>query len=674
MASGLPPDSNFSAYSREDTERLCFDNVLGRTAEASFFKDLKSRFVLVSSGWLETFGHGATLEEVIGKTDADFFPESHAEALLLEEQQVIETGRPIIKQLERAFVSGGSEKWFAVIKEPLRDAEGTIIGTWGVTRDVTAQREAELALNSSELQYRSLFEHNPQPMLAYTKDGLRIVAVSNACVAAYGYSREEFLTMTLRDIVAPEQASALTGGARTGYMAPLQSRHRYKDGTIVDVEVTSDDLMLDGQDCRIALCLNVTERKRTLDQLALARDAAIEASSMKSAFLANISHEIRTPMAGVLGMADLLLDSDLNEDQTALAAELARSGELMVELINDILDISKIEAGQLTLELMDFELRETIDSVCAGSRAKLAAKGVAFELQVDDDVPRKASGDAQRVRQIVLNLLSNAVKFTNEGQITVRVSSRLGEDGKPTIRVEVADTGIGIEPVALNRMFEPFTQADPSTTRQYGGTGLGLAIARELTELMNGTIGAASKPGAGSTFWVDIPFGAPLKAESEARPLEISAVSEEPSWATPPRVLVAEDNPVNQMVAVRTLERCGCKVDVVGNGRDALAALDRQRYDAVLMDCQMPGMDGYDATTELRRRETDGRHTPVIAMTAHAMNGAAERCFAAGMDDYIAKPVRRPQLLEMLRQWIPAGDAAAASPDPLIMDNSQLAS
>jgi PAS domain S-box-containing protein len=655
------PVSDFSAYSREEIERLCLLNVLTNPGERAFFKDRQSRFILVSQGWLDSFGHGTQLEDVLGKTDFDFFPERDAAHMFADEQYVIETGQPILKSLERDLVPGGTDTWLSVIKLPLRDLEGNIVGTWGVTRDITAQREAELALHARELQYRSLFEQNPQPMMAHTKDGLQIVAVSNACVAAYGYSREEFLQMTLRDIVPPEAAATLTGGARMGYMAPLQSRHRYKNGTVIDVEITSDDLTLDGQECRIALCLNVTERNRTLAELAIARDAAIEASKMKSAFLANISHEIRTPMAGVLGMADLLLDSKLDDDQRSLVAEVARSGEQMVELINDILDISKIEAGQLTLDASDFVLRETIDQACAGSRVRLEGKGVSFELQIADEVPDRVRGDGQRLRQVVLNLVSNAVKFTSEGAVTVRVSSTSREEGGATVRVEVADTGIGIEPAVLNRMFEPFTQADVSTTRDFGGTGLGLAICRELTALMNGAIGAASEPGVGSTFWIDIPFAKPITTQSDAKQ-PTAAASEPMTWATAPRVLVAEDSPVNQTVAVRTLELCGCEVDLVGNGREALDALAARHYDLVLMDCQMPIMDGYDATIELRKRERGGHRTPVIAMTAHAMTGAAERCLAAGMDDYMPKPMRRPQLIATLQRWIePQTDLASAS-------------
>ena len=663
MVPRLPDDSDFSAYSPEEIERLCFSNVLRNPEERAFFKDRQSRFVLVSKGWLDSFGKGTTLEDVIGKTDFDFFPEADANYMFSDEQYVMETGLPIIKPIERDLIpGGGSDTWLHVIKQPLRDADGKIIGTWGVTRDITAQRDAELALHAREQQYRSLFEHNPQPMMAYTKDGMRIVAVSNACVAAYGYSREEFLEMTVRDLVPPDTAGTLTGGARTGYMAPLQCRHRYKDGTVVDVEVTSDDLTLDGQECRVALCLNVTERNRTLAELAVARDAAVEASKMKSAFLANISHEIRTPMAGVLGMADLLLDGDLDEDERSLVAEISRSGEQMVELINDILDISKIEAGQLALEESDFALRDTIEQACAGFRVRAAAKEIGFDLEIAKEVPGRVRGDGQRLRQIILNLVSNAVKFTSQGGVSVRASAPQTDDEEQTlVRIEVADTGIGIEPSVLNRMFEPFTQADSSTTRHYGGTGLGLAICRELSDLMGGTVNGASKPGAGSTFWIDIPFAAAIGEEPDIP--EPADNGEPVSWATPPLVLVAEDNPVNQKVAVRTLERCGCEIDVVANGREALEALAARRYDAVLMDCQMPVMDGYDATTELRKRERNGgRRTPVIAMTAHAMNGAAERCLAAGMDDYIAKPVRRAQLIEALRRWIgPPSDLTSAA-------------
>jgi signal transduction histidine kinase/ActR/RegA family two-component response regulator len=391
-----------------------------------------------------------------------------------------------------------------------------------------------------------------------------------------------------------------------------------------------------------------------------ARDEAVEASKLKSAFLRNVSHEIRTPMNGVMGMNDLLRDTDLNSEQRYFAEQVASSSEHMLTIINDILDISKIESGRLDLDLVEFDLHDAIEQVCAPARATALDKEVWLTLDIDDTIPRRVRGDATRVRQTLLNLVTNAVKFTPSGYITVS-ARRCGEEAAEGIRFEVVDTGIGIDPEALDRMFEPFMQADVSTTRQYGGNGLGLSIAKELVALMGGEIGAESKPDSGSRFWfeLDLPASA---AATEPGHEQVVRISERRSSAAAALVLVVEDSPVNRVVAVSVLERRGYRVHVVNDGREALQALATQRYDAVLMDCQMPDIDGYEATRELRRRESGGRHTPIIAMTAHAMTGDRERCIAAGMDDYIAKPVRAQALEEILERWIGTADFARSQP------------
>jgi PAS domain S-box-containing protein len=532
----------------------------------------------------------------------------------------------------------------------------------GLRRQLALNATQAAQLRASEEQYRLLFEHNPQPMLAYDRATLQIVAVSNAAVASYGYSREEFLSMTIGDVEPREDGETLAlflrtevSGDKPGLVVAHPRRHRYKDGTVIDVEVTSDDVVLGGIECRIALFQNVTERNKASAELAVARDEAVEASNMKSAFLANMSHEIRTPMNGVIGMNELLLDTELDGEQRAYAEQVARSGEQMMTIINDVLDVSKIEAGQLELDVTDFSLRETIEQACAVAGFEAQAKGLALELVFAEEVPQCTRGDGRRLRQALLNLVSNAVKFTSEGSVLVRVSATGQAGGDTRIRVEVTDTGIGIDPAALARMFEPFTQADASTTRNYGGTGLGLAIARELIELMGGTIGAQSEPGRGSTFWFELDLGAPVTGDgAPVHPREVKAATVRLGSAAP-LVLVAEDSPVNQIVAVRALERCGCRAQVAADGREALQALATQRYDAVLMDCQMPEMDGYEATAQLRSREQGGaHHTPVIAMTAYAMKGDLEKCLAAGMDDYISKPMRYQALVDTLRRWVPA--------------------
>jgi PAS domain S-box-containing protein len=534
--------------------------------------------------------------------------------------------------------------------------------------------QAEL-LHDSEEEHRLMFEQNPQPMMAHDRETLRFVAVSNAAVANYGYSREEFLSMTLLDIRPPEDVPGLLRriNAQRGDpqpWRPIQTRHRYKDGTTVDVEVTGADITLGGRPCRIVLCQDVTERNRATAELAVARDEAIAASNMKSAFLANVSHEIRTPMNGVLGMNELLLSTSLDEEQRGYADQVARSGEHMLAIINDILDISKIETGRLELDITDFALRDTIEQACVVGGIEARAKGVAFELAIDENAPAYVRGDSGRLRQIVLNLVANAVKFTSEGAVRVSVTSEDTAGGHARIQIAVADDGIGIEPAQLEQMFEPFTQADVSTTRRYGGTGLGLSIARELTALMGGTIGAESEPGRGSTFSVAIELARAANVDDESvEPGHTPEPAHELDDSAP-IVLVADDTPVNLIVAVRALQRCGCRADVVSNGYEVLTALLSNRYDAILMDCQMPEMDGYEATAELRRREAGGRRTPVIAMTAAAMKGDFERCIARGMDDYVSKPLRHGALEEVLRRWIPRlaeyaaerGTAATAAP------------
>jgi PAS domain S-box-containing protein len=525
-----------------------------------------------------------------------------------------------------------------------------------------ALRLARAQLRSSEERYRVLFEENPLPMVTYDRASRRIVAASNALVESYGYSRAELEAMTIDDLRAPAE-----GGEREPEAADERAadtvRHRRSDGAIIDVEVSRHNVTVGGRDRAIALYNDVTERNRLAAEAALAHERAVEASNMKSAFLANVSHEIRTPMNAVIGMTELLLETALTEDQRTCATQVARSSDQMLALINDILDISKIETGHLELEIDDFDLRAVVEDACAGAGALANAKGLELELHIAGELAPLLRGDGRRIGQVLANLLSNAVKFTATGSIGVALTTAPADGGQTLARVEVTDSGIGIEPDRIERMFEPFMQADVSTTRVYGGTGLGLAISREMIELMGGAIGAGSVPGRGSTFWFEVPLAATIGAGAPA-PEPAAAADTHDGWKRPPLVLVAEDNPVNQVVVARVLERCGTRVTVVADGEKALEALARRRFDAVLMDCQMPGMDGYEATRELRRRESGRRHTPVIAMTAHAMAGDREHCIEAGMDDYVTKPVRHAEISAALRRWVPDEPAAPLIDEP----------
>ncbi len=394
----------------------------------------------------------------------------------------------------------------------------------------------------------------------------------------------------------------------------------------------------------------VATRERVAQELAAARDEAMEASRLKSSFLATMSHEIRTPMNGVIGLNELLLRTSLAPDQQRLARGVQQAGRTLLQLINDILDSSKIEAGELELESVDFDLRGVVEHSVALVRSTADEKGLDLRVAVSEDVPTTVRSDPTRLSQVLTNLLSNAVKFTAAGSVDLQISTLAGAPDHTALRFEVADTGIGISQEQRDRLFEPFRQADASTTRTHGGTGLGLAIARQLVHALGGEIGMTSSPGAGSTFW----FTATL---DRAQPAPERAAPHSParrSAGAPPRgrVLVVEDNEINQLVALGLVEALGYTCAVAGSGAAAVQMISREHFDAVLMDLQMPGMDGFTAAAELRRAESGGRRAPIIAMTASAVTGERDRCLAAGMDGFLSKPVNGDELAALLREQV----------------------
>jgi PAS domain S-box-containing protein len=542
--------------------------------------------------------------------------------------------------------------------ELLKELAGDL--SYGIAghRQRLAQARTEEALMQSALEFRTLFDSANDSIFIVDLDG-RFLEVNQVACDRLGYPRNDLLHQTLNAIDSPafasQQKARLERTVRGGESL-FESVLIAKDGAELPVEMNCCVFDYRGTSSILCVARDIRERKRLE---ALARKHAVElerakteaenASRAKSLFLANMSHEIRTPMNGIIGTDGLLLDTSLTTEQREYAETIRSSADALLGIVNDILDFSKIEAGRMKIESVQFDVVTCLAEIGDLLTPQICAKRLNYAFEADVE-HRWVQGDAGRIRQIVMNLLSNAIKFTEQGHVRLRVSEAPGPPGQAAYAISVADTGMGIAAMDLPLLFRQFAQVDSSMSKKHEGTGLGLAISRRLAELMNATLTVTSELGKGATFLLAIPLQLGRSPDAVPRP-EQSLHAEVSKRHR--RVLLAEDNAVNQKIGMRLLEKCSCRVDLAANGKEAVEMAGRFSYDLIFMDCGMPEMDGYEATRTIRSSEHNGTHIPIVALTAHAVAGTREECLASGMNDYVPKPVTLDMLEQALLRWSP---------------------
>lgn len=573
--------------------------------------------------------------------------------------------RGIISEVATKIIKkGGTILEVSLSISILKDIDGNMTGAIGIMRDITSQKMAERKLKESESKTRVILD-NSAAAITLTDENEQLISWNKFTENLLGMKKKDLYLKPVSFLYPKEEWKKIRSEniRKLGSKHNLESRVIRKDGKVIDINL-SINVLKDVNDHiigSVGIMQDITDRKQAQQMLLRAKLAAEEASSAKTIFLTNMSHEVRTPMNAIIGMIDLTLDTSLSEEQRDNLKTAKDAAGNLLNLLNDILDLSRVEAGKINLESIEFNLRNIVHSVCKGLTVLTRNKNLELLWYVNSEVPDLLMGDPVRLRQVIINLINNAIKFTHKGKIEVRVDAACATEGECQLTFSVSDTGIGIPLEKQDKLFEVFSQADTSTTRRYGGTGLGLAISKRLVEMMGGRIWVESKEWQGSTFYFTAAFKVEKTEGLPAAPAsaEVDETKTSQTNLQGLRVLLVEDNPVNQKIAVKLLEKRGCLVKAVENGQEAVEAVSKESFDLVFMDVQMPVLDGLEATQLIREDEKQtGKHIPIIAMTARAMDGDEQKCLAAGMDGYISKPIDPIKVFETVENILTKRTAA----------------
>ncbi len=543
--------------------------------------------------------------------------------------------------------------WRETYLNPIYTPKGTIEEVSGITHDITEKKNYELNIQESEAKFRNIFE-SFQDIYYRTDPEGHIIMISPSSFEVTGYKPEEMIGKKIADyyVNPKKQEKLIKELLRTGAVRNFEINIKTKDGSFIQT-ISNIRLIYNSAKEPVAIdgvARDITYLKKASEELIKAKDLAERSLKVKELFLANMSHEIRTPMNGIIGMIDLISETPLDEEQKDYVSTVKKSSQTLLNILNDILDLSKLEAGKMQLRPSPLSIAGTVEKLHALFFQQAKSKGIDFTYEIAEDVPPYLISDETRLLQVFSNLVSNSIKFTDNGSVNVKLERLRGKGDYHVIKAEVSDSGIGISKENLKLLFDAFSQIDNSSKKSYGGTGLGLAISKQICKLMNGDIGVRSQAGKGSTFW----FTFEAKSTNEAPPVE--------DFQTKPQlakqfkelkayILLVDDNGINQKVARDILKKAGCTIDIASNGLEAIEKVKKNTYDLILMDIQMPVMDGIEATTEIKKLKLK-KLPPIVAMTAYSMKEDKARFINAGMDDYLSKPIRSESLITKIVEWL----------------------